>query len=83
MAKSSRASSNKKNHQALRRKIFDPAENARAARLNAKLEELVSQPTEREAGKMDVEDSDAVAKEVQREVDMQVAREGGGEGEGM
>jgi len=55
MAKSSRATSNKKNHQALRRKIFDPADLARNERLNAKLQELIAQPKQKDLEIMDVE----------------------------
>jgi len=55
MAKSSRATSNKKNHQALRRKIFDPADLARNERLNAKLQELIAQPKQKDLEIMDIE----------------------------
>lgn len=44
MAKSSRASAIKKNRTAIKKKVFGPVEDARAARLNAKLLELASQP---------------------------------------
>lgn len=44
MAKSARASVTKKNNQALKRKVFGPAETARNDRMNAKLLELAQQP---------------------------------------
>lgn len=54
MAKSARASSNKRNSQALRAKVFDPAAVARAERLSAKLQELISQPKRKDPEVMDV-----------------------------
>jgi hypothetical protein len=44
MAKGLRASSRKKNNQALRAKVFAPAIDARTERLSAKLQELAAQP---------------------------------------
>ncbi|KAK5166234.1 uncharacterized protein LTR77_008495 [Saxophila tyrrhenica] len=44
MAKSARASVKKRNNQALKRKVFGPAETARNDRLSAKLMELAQQP---------------------------------------
>lgn len=55
MAKSARASVTKKNNQALKRKVFGPAETARNDRLNAKLLELAQQPKPLRA-EMDVEE---------------------------
>ncbi len=43
MAKSARASSRKNNNQKLKKNVFGPVEDARAARLSAKLMELVAQ----------------------------------------
>lgn len=54
MAKSSRASVIKTNRKALKRKVFGPAEQARAERLSKKLMELASQPKPPRA-EMDVE----------------------------
>jgi len=62
MAKSSRASSNKRNSQALRAKVFDPAAVARAERLSAKLQELITQPKAKDAEVMDVEQVEDVDK---------------------
>lgn len=44
MAKSVRASVSKRNSAKLRATVFGPADNARTARLSAKLQELASQP---------------------------------------
>lgn len=55
MAKSQRASSRKRNNAALRSKVFDPATNARTARLSAKLQELASKPKAEEEKAMDVD----------------------------
>ncbi len=44
MAKSTRASTRKRNNAALRSKIFGPAVDARTERLSAKLQELISKP---------------------------------------
>lgn len=55
MAKSARASSNKRNSQALRQKLFDPAAVARAERLSAKLQDLIAQPKPKDPEVMDVE----------------------------
>lgn len=63
MAKSARASSNKKNSQALRAKVFDPAANARAERLSAKLQDLISQPKAKDAEVMDVEQPEDAAEQ--------------------
>jgi len=62
MAKSSRASSNKRNSQALRAKVFDPAAVARAERLSAKLQELITQPKAKDPEVMDVEQLEDVDK---------------------
>lgn len=43
MAKSSRASSRKTNNQRLKKNVFAPVEAARAERLSAKLQDLVTQ----------------------------------------
>ncbi|GAB7346489.1 hypothetical protein MBLNU457_5178t1 [Dothideomycetes sp. NU457] len=56
MAKSSRASVIKTNRKALKRKVFGPAEQARAERLSKKLMELASQPKPPRA-EMDVEET--------------------------
>lgn len=56
MAKSSRASVIKTNRKALKRKVFGPAEQARAERLSKKLIELASQPKPPRA-EMDVEET--------------------------
>lgn len=69
MAKSSRASVNKRNHQALKRKVFGPAEQARAERLSAKLQELVSQPKASEANAMDVEQEPGLDKSDEQNAD--------------
>lgn len=45
MAKSARSSRIKANRSALRKNLHGPVEDARAERLNAKLMELISQPT--------------------------------------
>lgn len=52
MAKGLRASVRKENKAKLRATVFGPAEDARTARLSAKLQELVSRP--KEAEMMDV-----------------------------
>jgi len=44
MAKGARASTKRSNRTALRAKVFKPVEDARAIRLNAKLQELIAQP---------------------------------------
>ena len=44
MAKSARASSRKRNNVALRDRVFGPAQDARTARLSAKLQEIASKP---------------------------------------
>jgi len=44
MAKGARASTKRANRTALRARVFKPVEDARAARLNAKLQELIDQP---------------------------------------
>lgn len=44
MAKSVRASVSKRNSANLRSKVFGPVDDARTARLSAKLQELASQP---------------------------------------
>ena len=55
MAKSQRASSTKRNNAVLRSKVFNPATEARTARLSAKLQELASKPRPNEERKMDVD----------------------------
>lgn len=42
MAKSARASSKKRNHANLRKKVFGPAHDARTERLSAKLQEIAN-----------------------------------------
>lgn len=44
MAKSSRATSTKKNNRALKKHVFGPVEAARTERLSAKLLEIAAQP---------------------------------------
>jgi len=59
MAKGARASTIKANNQALKRNVFGPVEDARTARLSAKLLELASQPkpeTQKEDANMEAED---------------------------
>lgn len=59
MAKGARASTIKANNQALKRNVFGPVEDARTARLSAKLLELASQPkpeTQKEGANMEAED---------------------------
>jgi len=69
MAKSSRASSNKRNSQALRAKVFDPAAIARAERLSAKLQDLITQPKAKDPEVMDVEQADDVEKSASKPED--------------
>ncbi len=58
MAKGARASTKKENNRKLKSKVFGPVEDARTARLSAKLLELVSQPKPKPAdsARMEVED---------------------------
>lgn len=63
MAKSQRASSRKRNNAALRSKVFDPATNARTARLSAKLQELASKPKAEEEKAMDVDRTEGTKEE--------------------
>ncbi|KAF7555219.1 hypothetical protein G7046_g6593 [Stylonectria norvegica] len=57
MAKSARSSSRKANNQRLAAKVFGPVEDARRARLSARLVELANQPKPEPAVvKMDVEE---------------------------
>lgn len=65
MAKGARASTRKRNHAALRAKIFGPAVDARTERLSAKLQELVSRPKPAEERAMEV-DSTGEAVKVQK-----------------
>lgn len=59
MAKSARSSTKKANNAKLKSKVFGPVEDARMARLSAKLQEVMSQPKPvREDG--DVVDMDTV-----------------------
>lgn len=44
MAKGARASTKRTNRTALRARVFKPLEDARAARLSAKLQEIIAQP---------------------------------------
>lgn len=44
MAKGLRASTERSNRTALRAKVFKPVEDARANRLNARLQEIIAQP---------------------------------------
>ncbi|KAK0629856.1 hypothetical protein B0T17DRAFT_526768 [Bombardia bombarda] len=76
MAKSSRASSKKVNHQKLKKNVFGPVETARTARLSAKLLEIASQPKASKPlvdAEMDVVNEDGqdvpAAKEETMEVD--------------
>jgi hypothetical protein len=58
MAKGARASTKKENNRQLKSKVFGPVEDARTARLSAKLLELVSQPKPKPAdsARMEIED---------------------------
>lgn len=59
MAKGARASSKKRNHANLRKKVFAPTYDARTERLSAKLQEIANAPKPEQEKKMDV-DSDKV-----------------------
>ncbi|KAH8895151.1 hypothetical protein GQ53DRAFT_642268 [Thozetella sp. PMI_491] len=59
MAKSSRASSVKANNRALKKNVFGPVEDARTARLSAKLLELAAQPKPQRDEKMDEDAGEA------------------------
>jgi Protein of unknown function (DUF2423) len=63
MAKGARASTRKRNNAALRAKIFGPAHDARTERLSAKLQELVSKPKPEQERIMEVDSTNAEAKE--------------------
>lgn len=54
MAKSARSSQIKNNNQRLKKTVFGPVEDARAARLSAKLLEIVSQPKPQKDVEMEV-----------------------------
>ncbi|KEF61585.1 uncharacterized protein A1O9_03153 [Exophiala aquamarina CBS 119918] len=56
MAKSARSSNTKRNNRNLRAKVFGPAENARTARLSAKLQELAAKPRPIQDKAMDVDE---------------------------
>jgi hypothetical protein len=58
MAKGLRASSRKKNAQALRARLYGPASDARAERLSAKLQELAAKPRPDQERAMDVDEQD-------------------------
>lgn len=57
MAKGLRASSRKKNSQALRARLYGPAADARAERLSAKLQELAAKPRSDQEKTMDVDEA--------------------------
>jgi Protein of unknown function (DUF2423) len=63
MAKGARASTRKRNNAALRAKIFGPAHDARTERLSAKLQELVSKPKPEQERIMEIDSTNAEAKE--------------------
>lgn len=54
MAKSARSSQIKNNNQRLKKNVFGPVEEARAARLSAKLLEIASQPKPQKDVEMEV-----------------------------
>lgn len=58
MAKGLRASSRKKNNQALRARLYGPASDARAERLSAKLQELAAKPRPDQERVMDVDEQE-------------------------
>lgn len=69
MARSARAHQRQKNNTALRAKVFAPQEDARAQRLNDKLMEIASKPSEREKAKeteMEVEPTQADVENAKR-----------------
>ena len=55
MAKGARASTKKENNRKLKSKVFGPVEDARTARLSAKLLDLVSQPKPKPAEPASIE----------------------------
>lgn len=55
MAKSARASTRKRNNANLRTKVFKPVEDARLARLSAKLQEIADAPKPETEKEMDVD----------------------------
>lgn len=55
MAKSSRASVNKRNRTNLRKRVFGPADLARAERLSTKLQELAAQPKPQRDAEMELD----------------------------
>jgi len=55
MAKSARSSNTKRNNRNLRAKVFGPADDARTARLSAKLQEIAAKPRQTEDKAMDVD----------------------------
>jgi hypothetical protein len=57
MAKGLRASSRKKNSQALRARLYGPAADARAERLSAKLQEIAAKPRPEQERLMEVDDT--------------------------
>jgi hypothetical protein len=57
MAKGLRASSRKKNSQALRTRLYGPAADARAERLSTKLQELAAKPRPEQERLMEVDDA--------------------------
>ena len=63
MAKSSRASSVKANNQRLKKNVFGPVEDARNARLSAKLLELAAQPKPQKDAEMEEISDDADAEQ--------------------
>lgn len=56
MAKSARSSNTKRNNRNLRAKVFGPADDARTARLSAKLQEIAAKPRPTENKAMDVDE---------------------------
>ena len=66
MAKGLRASSRKKNNQALRAKVFAPAIDARTERLSSKLQELAAKPRPDEERVMDVDEQPEEKQEEQK-----------------
>jgi hypothetical protein len=59
MAKGLRASSRKKNSQALRARLYGPAADARAERLSAKLQEIAAKPRPERERLMEVDDAES------------------------
>ena len=68
MAKSSRASSVKANNQRLKKNVFGPVEDARTARLSAKLLELAAQPKPQRDTEMEEISDEAEAEQKEKPV---------------